>query len=197
MIKEDGTTINEADNLAHATDPTGAWITLDKLHSIIDRGAMFSIQRKLTLAGGATAYMSGLTDNTVHFIQQAFVANAGNIEIRLFRDATLTPGTGSPYSSQNRNDNYQDIIVPTFSVLDAPTVVDPGIEKGLVYMPASSNPVSSGTQSSGQDEWILKGGGTQYLLEFKNLDAVTSKTIGASMMYYEPALLPFFEGVQQ
>jgi len=180
-----------ADVTAHAVDPTGAIITLDKLHSIIDRGGLFSIQRKLPVAKSSSVYMSGFTGgNDVHFIQQVFTANGGDVEIRLFEDAQVTGGT--PYTPQNRNRKLHGIIEPAFRILDAPTIVDIGNEIGFLWLPTSSVPVSGGSERGEQEEWVLDGDQRQYLLEIKNTSAVNDRIISTSMMFYEPAVLPYY-----
>lgn len=192
LIRSTGELLNVADTIAHATDDTGAVITLDKLHSVIDRGGLFSIQRKLTVNAGQSIYMSGLTDiNDVHFIQQHFTADGGGLEIRLFEDSVISGGT--PYTVQNRNRKLHGVIEPRFQILDAPTIVDIGTEIGLVWLPPSSVPVSGGSERGEQDEWVLDGGNRQYLLEMKNTNGVGgNRDLTTSMMFYEPAVLPFY-----
>jgi len=202
LITSWGTRVFAGDALARFIDYTGAGIMLDKPHSIIDRGGMQTVQGKVTINPNSTYYIAGITKNVdVHFVQHAFKANAGNIEIRLFEDATFDEV--NEVIPENRNRRLQSAIESNFRVFLDPTnpgnmtafdPANPGNphnEIGFIDLPDSAGPVSGGSETGEGDEFILDGyqRTRKYILAIKNLDNVANRKVSFQLGWYEPAKL--------
>jgi hypothetical protein len=165
---------------------TGAIKGIDNYHAYIHEGKFFTHATKFTLTTGAVTKFTIVTPATpfVHYRPMNIITSVDAVSAIFYEGSSGNSG-GTSLTMVNRNRNSG--IAATSILKSGVTVTSNGTQISQLYMPGSTGngQSRSGTQLSGNNEWVLKPS-TVYTIEFTN-GSSASNTIFIEFQWYEEA----------
>lgn len=182
IYREDGTSVNLADTMANATDPTGGIYTNTELQNAIHEGNAFSFDYDGTINGASSVYFMGITgDKQIHFDRVSGDFQKGGVRLWLY-EAPTTTANGTAQAPVNLN--FASTNAATMALYSAPTITDNGAKKTSRYFPITGFGLNispaNGDIALGR---VLKTN-TKYLFRVENTE-LTACTFGINFTWHD------------